>query len=66
MPEYRPENFLMLIFYSKENVNSFKVQRMVKKEVDTTQKSHAHTFWKITILSKTRNNKNASISAHLK
>lgn len=36
MPEYRPENLLMLIFYSKENVNSFKVQRMVKKEVDTT------------------------------
>ena len=27
MPEYRPENLLMLIFYSKENVNSFKVQR---------------------------------------
>ena len=52
MPEYRPENLLMLIFYRKENVNSFKVQRMVKKEVDTTQKSHAHTFWKITILSK--------------
>ena len=31
MPEYRPENLLMLIFYSKENVNSVKSATHGKK-----------------------------------